>query len=102
MVVEEFDMFLVECVVWGYFIGLGWVEYQCNQVVCGICFFEGLQNGFWFEEFIFILVIKVLQGEYDENIDYLCLVEFVGFDVVVQLYDFLLWVYQCVEEIVWK
>lgn len=36
MVVEELDMFPVECVVRGYLTGSGWAEYQRNQAVCGI------------------------------------------------------------------
>ena len=102
MVVEELDMFPVECVVRGYLTGSGWAEYQRNQAVCGIRLPEGLQNGSRLEEPIFTPAIKAPQGEHDENIDYLRLVELVGPDVAAQLHDLSLRVYQRAEEIARK
>ena len=102
MIVEELDMFPVECVVRGYLTGSGWAEYQRNRAVCGIRLPEGLQNGSRLEEPIFTPAIKAPQGEHDENIDYLRLVELVGPDVAAQLDDLSLRVYQRAEEIARK
>ena len=102
MVVEELDMFPVECVVRGYLTGSGWAEYQRNGSVCGIRLPEGLQDGSRLEKPIFTPAIKAPQGEHDENIDYPRLVELVGPEVAVQLQDLSLRIYQRAEEIARK
>jgi len=66
--VWKLDMYLVECVVCGYLIGFGFVEYCVGGVVCGVLLFEGLFDGLWLFELIFIFVMKVELGEYDENV----------------------------------
>ncbi|MDK7698223.1 phosphoribosylaminoimidazolesuccinocarboxamide synthase [Cutibacterium avidum] len=99
MIVEELEMFPVECVVRGYLTGSGWAEYQRNHAVCGIRLPEGLQDGSRLEEPIFTPAAKAPQGEHDENIDYLHLVKLVGPEVAAQLHDLSLRIYQRAEEI---
>lgn len=100
MFVQLLEMLLIECVVCGYIIGFGWVEYQESGMVCGILLFIGLNNGDWLFEFLFILVYKVLMGEYDENIMFDCVVEFVGVECVVELCDVFFVIYVKVVVIV--
>ncbi|WCC79639.1 phosphoribosylaminoimidazolesuccinocarboxamide synthase [Cutibacterium equinum] len=99
MVVEELEMFPVECVVRGYLTGSGWAEYQRTGAVCGISLPDGLQDGSRLEEPIFTPAAKADQGEHDENIDYLHLVKLVGPEVAAQLHDLSLRIYQRAEEI---
>ncbi|MGK2309066.1 phosphoribosylaminoimidazolesuccinocarboxamide synthase [Cutibacterium sp. V970] len=99
MVVEELEMFPVECVVRGYLTGSGWAEYQRNRAVCGIRLPQGLQDGSRLEEPIFTPAAKAPQGEHDENIDYLHLVKLVGPEAAAELHDLSLRIYQRAEEI---
>ncbi|MDU1778995.1 MAG: phosphoribosylaminoimidazolesuccinocarboxamide synthase [Propionibacterium sp.] len=85
MVVEELDMFPVECVVRGYLTGSGWKEYQHSGTVCGISLPEGLQDGSKLPEPIFTPATKAEYGEHDENIDFAHLVAIVGADAAEQL-----------------
>jgi|UPI000301BEBD phosphoribosylaminoimidazole-succinocarboxamide synthase/phosphoribosylformylglycinamidine synthase PurS subunit len=102
MVVEELDMFPVECVVRGYLTGSGWAEYQGHRSVCGIRLPDGLQDRSRLEEPIFTPAVKAPQGEHDENIDYLRLVKLVGPEVAAQLRSLSLQIYQRAEEIARK
>ncbi|MDO4412220.1 phosphoribosylaminoimidazolesuccinocarboxamide synthase [Cutibacterium sp.] len=99
MIVEELEMFPVECVVRGYLTGSGWAEYQRNQAVCGIRLPEGLQDGSRLEDPIFTPASKAPQGEHDENIDYLHLVKLVGSENAARLRDLSLRIYQRAEKI---
>lgn len=99
MVVEELEMFPVECVVRGYLTGSGWAEYQRSGSVCGIHLAEGLQDGSRLPEPIFTPATKAPRGEHDENIDYLHLVRLVGPDVAAALHDLSLQVYTRAERI---
>ena len=102
MVVEELDMFPVECVVRGYLTGSGWAEYQGHRSVCGIRLPDGLQDRSRLEEPIFTPAVKAPRGEHDENIDYLRLVKLVGPEVAAQLRSLSLQIYQRAEEIARK
>ena len=102
MVVEELDMFPVECVVRGYLTGSGRAEYQGHRSVCGIRLPDGLQDRSRLEEPIFTPAVKAPQGEHDENIDYLRLVKLVGPEVAAQLRSLSLQIYQRAEEIARK
>ncbi|WP_122787130.1 phosphoribosylaminoimidazolesuccinocarboxamide synthase [Cutibacterium modestum] len=102
MVVEELDMFPVECVVRGYLTGSGWAEYQGHRSVCGIRLPDGLQVRSRLEEPIFTPAVKAPRGEHDENIDYLRLVKLVGPEVAAQLRSLSLQIYQRAEEIARK
>ena len=102
MVLEELDMFPVDCVVRGYLTGSGWAEYQGHRSVCGIRLPDGLQDRSRLEEPIFTPAVKAPQGEHDENIDYLRLVKLVGPEVAAQLRSLSLQIYQRAEEIARK
>ena len=78
MVVRELDMVPVECVVRGYLVGSGWVEYQESGTVCGIALPAGLTNGDRLPEPIFTPAFKAPVGEHDENITFEQTVELVG------------------------
>lgn len=93
LVVCWLEMLLVECVVCGYLIGLGLLDYQVIGKVCGIVLLLGLVEVSWFVILLFILVIKVVLGDYDENILFDWVVEMVGVLCVNQLCDCILQMY---------
>jgi phosphoribosylaminoimidazole-succinocarboxamide synthase len=81
MLARTLDMFPVECVVRGYLVGSGWLEYQETQSVCGIALPAGLRNGDRLPEPIYTPAFKAPMGEHDENISFERTVELVGADV---------------------
>ncbi len=87
MVVQTLDMIPVECVVRGYLVGSGWVEYQDSGTVCGIALPAGLSNGDRLPEPIFTPAYKAPLGEHDENISFDQTVELVGEDTAKELRD---------------
>ncbi|CAN5316068.1 phosphoribosylaminoimidazolesuccinocarboxamide synthase [soil metagenome] len=80
MLARTLDMFPVECVVRGYLVGSGWVEYQQSQSVCGIALPAGLSDGDRLPEPIYTPAWKAPMGEHDENISFERTVELVGAD----------------------
>jgi phosphoribosylaminoimidazole-succinocarboxamide synthase len=78
MLVKPLDMFPVECVVRGYLVGSGWLEYQEHGTVCGIPLPEGLSSGDRLPEPIYTPAFKAEFGDHDENITYERTVELVG------------------------
>ncbi|AZZ38791.1 phosphoribosylaminoimidazolesuccinocarboxamide synthase [Acidipropionibacterium jensenii] len=99
MVVEELQMYPVECVVRGYLTGSGWAEYQQSGKVCGIALPEGLQDGSRLPEPIFTPATKADYGEHDENIDFDTLVSIVGAPVAEELRRLSLAIYARAEQI---
>lgn len=99
MVVEELDMFPVECVVRGYLTGSGWAEYQQTSSVCGIELPEGLKDGSRLPEPIFTPATKAAYGEHDENIDFDTLVGIVGQEAADELRRLSLMIYARAEQI---
>lgn len=99
MVVEELEMFPVECVVRGYLTGSGWAEYQKTRSVCGIELPGGLKDGSRLPEPIFTPATKAEYGEHDENIDFDTLVGIVGADVAAELRRLSLAIYARAEQI---
>ncbi len=93
MHVMPLTMFPVECVVRGYLVGSGWVEYQESGSVCGVPLPAGLSNGDRLPEPIYTPAYKAPQGEHDENISFEQTVELVGAEVATQLRDLSLHVY---------
>lgn len=87
MVVRTLNMLPVECVVRGYLVGSGWVEYQQSGAVCGIGLPPGLSNGDRLPEPIFTPAYKAPLGEHDENISFDQIVELVGADTARELRD---------------
>jgi phosphoribosylaminoimidazole-succinocarboxamide synthase len=81
MLARTLDMFPVECVVRGYLVGSGWLEYQETQSVCGIALPAGLRNGDRLPEPIYTPAFKAPMGEHDENISFERTVELVGADI---------------------
>ena len=93
MHVMPLEMFPVECVVRGYLVGSGWVEYQETGSVCGVPLPSGLANGDRLPEPIFTPAYKAPQGEHDENISFARTEELVGAEVAATLRDLSLRVY---------
>jgi phosphoribosylaminoimidazole-succinocarboxamide synthase len=85
MLARTLDMFPVECVVRGYLVGSGWLEYQESQSVCGIALPAGLRNGDRLPEPIYTPAFKAPMGEHDENISFERTVELVGADIAESL-----------------
>lgn len=99
MVVRELDMVPVECVVRGYLVGSGWVEYQESGTVCGIALPAGLTNGDRLPEPIFTPAFKAPVGEHDENITFEQTVELVGSKTAHELRDTSLAIFRRASEI---
>jgi phosphoribosylaminoimidazole-succinocarboxamide synthase len=78
MLARTLDMFPIECVVRGYLVGSGWVEYQQSQSVCGIALPAGLSDGDRLPEPIFTPAWKAPMGQHDENISFERTIELVG------------------------
>ena len=85
MLARTLDMFPLECVVRGYLVGSGWVEYRASQSVCGIPLPAGLGEGDRLPEPIYTPAFKAPMGEHDENISYERTVELVGADVAAEV-----------------
>jgi phosphoribosylaminoimidazole-succinocarboxamide synthase len=85
MLARTLDMFPLECVVRGYLVGSGWVEYQASQSVCGIPLPAGLGEGDRLPEPIYTPAFKAPMGEHDENISYERTVELVGADAAAEV-----------------
>ncbi|MCJ1714800.1 phosphoribosylaminoimidazolesuccinocarboxamide synthase [Curtobacterium sp. VKM Ac-2922] len=93
MHVMPLTMYPVECVVRGYLVGSGWLEYQQSGSVCGVELPAGLSNGDRLPEPIYTPAYKAPQGEHDENISYERTEELVGPDVAATLREVSLHVY---------
>ena len=70
MLVEQADMFQVECVARGYLAGSGWKEYCEFGTVCGIPLPAGLEDGSRLPEPLFTPSTKSRDGIHDLNISY--------------------------------
>jgi phosphoribosylaminoimidazole-succinocarboxamide synthase len=99
MLVAPLDMFPIECVVRGYLVGSGWVEYQASGTVCGIPLPAGLSSGDKLPEPIYTPAFKAELGDHDENITYERTVELVGPEIAAQLRDLSLTIYSRAAEI---
>lgn len=93
MLVKPLDMFPIECVVRGYLVGSGWLEYQESGTVCGIPLPAGLSSGDELPEPIYTPAFKADLGDHDENITFERTVELVGVDVATALRDLSLEIY---------
>lgn len=60
----------IECVVRGYLVGSGWIDYQKTGAVCGVPLPAGLIEASKLPEPIFTPATKAEQGAHDENISY--------------------------------
>jgi len=87
MVARTLEMYPIECVVRGYLVGSGWVEYQATQSVCGVALPAGLSDGDRLPEPIYTPAWKAPMGEHDENITFERTVELVGIEAARALRD---------------
>ena len=76
----------IECVVRGYLAGSGWREYKKSGTVCGITLPAGLKQAAKLSEPIFTPATKAQEG-HDENISFSQARELVGQDVMTELRD---------------
>jgi phosphoribosylaminoimidazole-succinocarboxamide synthase len=87
MLARTLDMSPIECVVRGYLVGSGWLEYQEYQTICGIGLPAGLNNGDRLPKPIYTPAWKAPLGEHDENIPFDRTVELVGSKTATALRD---------------
>ena len=78
LLVQELEMFPVECVIRGYLTGSGWKDYLSNGSVCGIELPAGLEESAQLPEPIFTPATKAEVGDHDENVDFDRAAEIVG------------------------
>jgi phosphoribosylaminoimidazole-succinocarboxamide synthase len=78
VIVQDLEMFPVECVARGYLTGSGLSDYRATGEVCGIALPEGLEDGSRLPEAIFTPATKAAVGDHDENVSYDAVVAEVG------------------------
>lgn len=78
MLVQQAQMFPIECVARGYLSGSGWKEYQTAGQVCGIKLPPGLLEGSQLPEPIFTPATKSPDGSHDENISFSATEKLIG------------------------
>lgn len=83
----------IECVVRGYLAGSGWGEYQQNQSVCGVPLPSGLTQCDRLPQPIFTPATKAASG-HDQNISFDQACDIAGRDVMQQLRQWSLAIYQ--------
>jgi phosphoribosylaminoimidazole-succinocarboxamide synthase len=88
------NMLPVECVVRGYLVGSGWVEYQQNQSVCGVSLPAGLAEGDPLPEPIFTPATKAAVGDHDVNISFSEVEDIIGPDLAATLRDVSIAIYK--------
>jgi phosphoribosylaminoimidazole-succinocarboxamide synthase len=84
----------IECIVRGYLAGSGWREYKKSGTVCGIKLESGLKQGSKLPEPIFTPSTKAELGAHDENISFEQACDIVGVELMNELRDKSLAVYQ--------
>mgnify|MGYP002638801761 CR=1 FL=1 len=82
MKVKKLSMVPIECVVRGYLVGSGWKEYQDRGTVCGIGLPTGLEEAARLDHPIFTPATKAEVGDHDENISSEAAGGLVGDDLV--------------------
>jgi phosphoribosylaminoimidazole-succinocarboxamide synthase len=87
----------IECIVRGYLAGSGWAEYKKSQTVCGIQLPAGLRQCDKLPEPIFTPSTKAETG-HDENITFDQACELQGRELVTQLRDLSLAIYQMAHD----
>ncbi len=93
MIVQQAEMFPVECVVRGYISGSAWKEYKASGKVCGIELPAGLRESDAFPEPIFTPATKAVTG-HDENISFARMCEILGTETSSYLRDLTLRIYK--------
>lgn len=93
MLCKKAEVVPIECVVRGYLAGSGWAEYKKSGTVCGIKLPKGLKESDKLPEPIFTPATKAETG-HDENIDFEQSCEIAGEDVMTELRDRSLSIYE--------
>jgi len=88
----------IECIVRGYLAGSGWREYKKSGTVCGMPLESGLKQGSKLPEPIFTPSTKAEQGLHDENISFDEACGLVGVELMTELRDKSVAVYQRAAE----
>jgi len=78
VIVQDLEMFPVECVARGYLTGSGLSDYRATGEVCGIALPAGLVDGSRLPEPIFTPATKAAVGDHDENVSYDAVVAEIG------------------------
>jgi phosphoribosylaminoimidazole-succinocarboxamide synthase len=78
VIVQDLEMFPVECVARGYLTGSGLSDYRATGEVCGIALPGGLEDGSRLPEPIFTPATKAAVGDHDENVSYDAVVAEIG------------------------
>jgi phosphoribosylaminoimidazole-succinocarboxamide synthase len=97
MLVQQTEVFPVECVVRGYLVGSGWKDYQNTGEVCGHKLPTGLRNSERLPEPIFTPSTKAEVG-HDENISEAQMRDVVGAEVTESLRDASLAMYKAASD----
>jgi phosphoribosylaminoimidazole-succinocarboxamide synthase len=87
VIVQQLQMFEIECVARGYLTGSGLAEYKQNQKVCGNVLPAGLLDGSQLPASIFTPATKAEIGDHDINIDFESATAIVGSDRAAELRD---------------
>jgi phosphoribosylaminoimidazole-succinocarboxamide synthase len=93
MIVQQAQMYPVECVVRGYISGSAWKEYKASGKVCGIELPAGLRESEAFPEPIFTPATKATTG-HDENIPFSRMCGILGTETASHLRDLTLRMYK--------
>lgn len=99
LVVQQLDMFPVECVARGYLTGSGLIDYRATGEVCGVPLPDGLVESSRLAAPIFTPATKADLGDHDENVDFDHVVRAIGVDDAEALRDLTLRVYARADEI---
>ena len=99
VIVQDLEMFPVECVARGYLTGSGLSDYRASGEVCGIALPAGLEDGSRLPEPIFTPATKAAVGDHDENVSYDAVVSEVGEKAAAALKHQTLLVYKKAEAI---
>ncbi|MBT4161853.1 MAG: phosphoribosylaminoimidazolesuccinocarboxamide synthase [Gammaproteobacteria bacterium] len=86
MICRKSEVVPIECIVRGYLTGSGYKDYQKTGEVCGIALPEGMINSDRIESPIFTPSTKPEEG-HDENISFETACDLVGMDVMNELRD---------------
>ncbi|MFA9476705.1 phosphoribosylaminoimidazolesuccinocarboxamide synthase [Phycisphaerales bacterium AB-hyl4] len=97
MVGRKAKVIPIECIVRGYLAGSGWKEYKKQGTVCGISLPKGLKQCQKLPEPIFTPSTKADEG-HDENVTFEQACDLVGKDLMEQLRELSLTIYQMAHD----
>ncbi len=94
MWVRKASVLPMECIVRGYLVGTGWIDYQKTGEVCGIALPPGMQEAQKLPEPLFTPSTKAAKGEHDMNIPFAQMAANVGEDLASQVKEISLAIYR--------